>query len=138
VFKPTLDMEPLLQHVDEMLLSAIQTMFDRLMPPGSKCYWKADFFKVTQEGAQLLWLLKQYTHFLKCTCTLLAETAGRVPKDATMGVIGILNMPGYCWCDPVLKMPIKLLKWRREYWDALHPFSGGVYLNFIMDEGQHE
>ena len=28
-------------------------------------------------------------------------------------------------------------KWCREYWDALHPFSsGGVYLNFIMDEGR--
>jgi hypothetical protein len=30
-----------------------------------------------------------------------------------------------------------LMQWAKDYWMALHPFSaGGVYLNFIMDEGQ--
>ena len=31
----------------------------------------------------------------------------------------------------------RIIAWTKEYWDALHPHSaGGVYVNFMMDEGQ--
>lgn len=39
--------------------------------------------------------------------------------------------------DPDPANAEKLTTWCKEYWNALHPYSaGGVYLNFIMDEGQ--
>jgi FAD/FMN-containing dehydrogenase len=31
----------------------------------------------------------------------------------------------------------RIISWTKEYWDAVHPYSGGgAYLNFMMDEGQ--
>ncbi len=31
----------------------------------------------------------------------------------------------------------RIISWTRDYWDALHPHSGGgAYVNFMMDEGQ--
>ena len=37
--------------------------------------------------------------------------------------------------DPAKKEEISA--WTKEYWNALHPYSsGGVYVNFMMEEGQ--
>jgi hypothetical protein len=66
----------------------------------------------------------------------ISETAGRVPKDATPWAHRMLNMPGLLLVlIRVLKMPIKLLNGENI---GMHCtlFHGGVYLNFIMDEGQ--
>src|SRR5215211_3668820 len=31
----------------------------------------------------------------------------------------------------------RIISWTKEYWDAVHPHSGGgSYVNFMMDEGQ--
>jgi hypothetical protein len=31
----------------------------------------------------------------------------------------------------------RIISWTKEYWDAVHPHSGGgAYVNFMMDEGQ--
>lgn len=31
----------------------------------------------------------------------------------------------------------RIIAWTKEYWDAVHPHSGGgPYVNFMMDEGQ--
>jgi hypothetical protein len=82
-----------------MLLSAIQTMFDRLMPPGSECYWKADFFEVTQVGAQLLLAFGSSIHTFSNAHVPINVDSRQSTQDATMGVMGILHMQGYCWCD---------------------------------------
>jgi FAD/FMN-containing dehydrogenase len=38
--------------------------------------------------------------------------------------------------DPDPSNNERMTQWARDYWMALHPYSaGGVYLNFIMDEG---
>ncbi|MFN8449386.1 MAG: BBE domain-containing protein [Anaerolineae bacterium] len=29
-----------------------------------------------------------------------------------------------------------MIEWAREYWDALHPYCGGAYVNMMMDEGE--
>ena len=37
--------------------------------------------------------------------------------------------------DPANKE--KITNWAKQYWEALHPYTaGGVYLNFIADEGE--
>lgn len=39
--------------------------------------------------------------------------------------------------DPDPANAQKITNWSKAYWEALNPYSsGGVYLNFIMDEGQ--
>jgi FAD/FMN-containing dehydrogenase len=31
----------------------------------------------------------------------------------------------------------KIVRWARDYWEALHPYSaGGAYVNFMMEEGE--
>ena len=141
VFKPILDMEPLFQHVDEMPYPAIQNMFDGLMPPGLQWYWKADFFnKVTPEmSAQLMAFGSNIpTPLSQMHMYPISGAAGRVPKDATPWAHRDAKYAGVIvGIDPSPENADKITKWCREYWDALHPFSsGGVYLNFIMDEGQ--
>jgi hypothetical protein len=141
VFKPILDMEPLFQHVDEMPYPAIQNMFDGLMPPGLQWYWKADFFnEVTPEmSAQLMAFGSNIpTPLSQMHMYPISGAAGRVPKDATPWAHRDAKYAGVIvGIDPSPENADKITKWCREYWDALHPFSsGGVYLNFIMDEGQ--
>lgn len=141
VFKPILDMEPLFQHVDEMPYPAIQNMFDGLMPPGLQWYWKADFFnEVTPEmSAQLMAFGSNIpTPLSQMHMYPISGAAGRVPKDATPWAHRDAKYAGVIvGIDTSPENADKITKWCREYWDALHPFSsGGVYLNFIMDEGQ--
>jgi hypothetical protein len=113
VFKPILDMEPLLQHVDEMLYPAIQTMFDGLMPPGLQWYWKADFFnEVTPEmSAQLLAFGSSIpTPLSQMHMYPISGAAGRVPKDATPWAHRDAKYAGLLLVlIRVLKMQIKLL-----------------------------
>lgn len=141
VFKPILDMKPLFQHIGEMPYPAIQTMFDGLMPPGLQWYWKADFFnEITPEmSAQLLAFGTNIpTPLSQMHLYPISGAAARVPKDATPWAHRGAKYAGVIvGVDPNPKNADKITKWCREYWDALHPFSsGGVYLNFIMDEGQ--
>lgn len=141
VFKPILAMEPLFQHIGEMPYPAIQTMFDGLMPPGLQWYWKADFFnEITPEmSAQLLAFGTNIpTPLSQMHLYPISGAAARVPQDATPWAHRGAKYAGVIvGVDPSPKNADKITKWCREYWDALHPFSsGGVYLNFIMDEGQ--
>ena len=39
--------------------------------------------------------------------------------------------------DPSPAKAQEIKQWTVNYWDALHPYSaGGVYVNFMMNEGQ--
>jgi hypothetical protein len=141
VFKPILDMEPLFQHVGEMPYPTIQTMFDSLMPPGLQWYWKADFFnEVTPEmSAQILAFGSNIpTPLSQMHMYPISGAAGRVAKEATPWAHRDAKYAGVIvGVDPSPENADKITIWCKDYWDALHPFSsGGVYLNFIMDEGQ--
>jgi hypothetical protein len=141
VFKPILDMEPLFQHLGEMPYPNIQTMFDSLMPPGLQWYWKADFFnEVTPEmSAQILAFGSNIpTPLSQMHMYPISGAAGRVAKEATPWAHRDAKYAGVIvGVDPSAENADKITKWCKDYWDALHPFSsGGVYLNFIMDEGQ--
>jgi hypothetical protein len=101
-------------------------MFDGLMPPGSKWYWKAAFNEVTPEmsaqplasGSSIPTPLSQMHMYP------ISETAGRVPKDATPWAHRDAKYAGViAGVDPSPENADKITKWR-EYWDALHPFSG--------------
>jgi hypothetical protein len=141
IFKPIVAMEPIFQHVGEMPYPSIQTLFDGLMPPGLQWYWKADFFtEITPE------LSAQHLTFGSSIPTPLSQmhmypisgAAGRIAKDATPWAYRDSKYAGVIvGVDPNPENADKIIKWSREYWNALHPLSsGGAYLNFIMDEGQ--
>lgn len=132
---------PALDFVGPLPLPSLQSMFDALYPPGLQWYWKGDYVKdLTDEaidehmkhGSQLPSMLSTM-HLYPIN-----GAASRVDKndtawsyrDATyaMVIVGVDS-------DPAKKD--ELIKWARDYWSALHPYSaGGSYINFMMEEGQ--
>jgi hypothetical protein len=141
IFKPVMDMKPLFEHVGEMPYPSVQTLFDGLMPTGMQWYWKADFFnEIPSEAAA------QHQKFGSNPPSALSQmhlypisgAASRVGKAETPWAYRDAKYAGVIvGVDPDPANAEKLTNWCKKYWDALHPYSaGGVYLNFIMDEGQ--
>jgi FAD/FMN-containing dehydrogenase len=142
VFKPIRNFKtPALDLVGRIPHPALQSMFDRLYPPGMQWYWKADFVRTLPDEA----IARHLQHAEKmptaqCTMHLypINGAAGRVKKtatpwwhrDATWAQVIVGVDP-----DPANKETISA--WAKDYWNALHPYStGGAYINFMMDEGQ--
>jgi len=141
VFKPLREMKPIFEHLGEMPYPAIQTLFDGLFPPGLQWYWRADFFN--ELGPELR---KQHKKFGSQIPTPLSQMhlypingAASRKKDAETAwayrdakyagvIVGV---------DPDPANAVKITKWCKDYWEALHPHSaGGAYSNFLMNEGE--
>jgi FAD/FMN-containing dehydrogenase len=120
---------------------ALQSMFDPLYPPGLQWYWKADFVnQLSNDAIKLHLQFAPQLPSLQSTMHMypVNGAASRVDKDATawsfrdttwaMVIVGV---------DPKPENKPAIIKWAREYWQALHPYSaGGGYVNFMMDEGE--
>jgi FAD/FMN-containing dehydrogenase len=132
---------PALDLVGPIPHPALQSMFDRLYPPGMQWYWKADFVRTLPEEAiarHLEHAEKMPTAHSTMHLYPINGAAGRVKNDATPWwhrdavwaevIVGVDP-------DPANKETISA--WAKAYWSALHPYStGGAYINFMMDEGQ--
>ncbi len=132
--------KPLLEVVGPMPYTAMQSLFDPLVPPGLQWYWKGHFAdRPTKEA------IDRHLEFGSQIPTLLSTmhlypidgAAARVGREETafsyreaqysMAICGIDP-------DPANVPPIKT--WARNYWAAMEPHSlGGAYVNFLMDEG---
>lgn len=119
---------------------ALQSMFDGLYPPGHQWYWKADFFKELNEEAidthiqhaaalptmhstMHLYPINNVAHRVKSSDTAFSF------RDANFSevIVGV---------DPDPANNERIIRWAKDYWTALHPYSlGGGYLNMMMDEG---
>jgi FAD/FMN-containing dehydrogenase len=133
--KPALDLVGPVSHL------AMQTAFDALYPPGHQWYWKADFInELSDEAIDLhvkygsaLPTPQSTTHFYPINGAAHRVGNSDTPwayRDANWAhvIVGV---------DPDPANNDQLIKWAREYWDAVHPYSaGGAYINFIMEEGE--
>jgi len=140
LLKPARDLKPIFEHLGEMPYPAIQTLFDGLMPPGLQWYWRADFFNELgpeirkahkKFGSQIPTPLSQmhlYPINGEASRKKNSETAWAYRDAKYAGVIvGVDPDPGNA---------VKITKWCKDYWEALHPYSaGGAYSNFLMNEG---
>jgi FAD/FMN-containing dehydrogenase len=115
-------------------------MFDGFYPAGHQWYWKADFVREIPDAAVDIHVT--YGSALPTPLSTMHlypidGVAGRVPKDATawnyrdakwgMVMVGVSPDPAD---NP------QLIRWARDYWAALHPYSaGGAYVNMMMEEG---
>ena len=133
--------KPALDHVGEMPLPVVNSLFDALYPAGLQWYWRADFVKElsdqaiaqhAEHGAKLpsmhstmhLYPIDGAAHRVGKTDTAFSY------RDAnwTQVIVGV---------DPDPANAGKITKWCKDYFDALHPYSaGGAYVNFMMEEGQ--
>jgi FAD/FMN-containing dehydrogenase len=142
VFKPIRSFKPpAFDLVGPLPHPVLQSMFDRLYPPGLQWYWKADFVRTLPDEA-----IAQHLKFANRMPTMHSTmhlypvngAAGRVKKTATPWwhrdalwaevIVGV---------DPDPAKKEEISAWAKEYWSALHPYSlGGAYINFMMEEGE--
>ncbi len=142
MFKPIRAFKkPALDFVGPIPHPALQSMFDGLYPPGLQWYWRAHFVNELSDEA-----IAQHVRFgatlpsMHSTMHMYAinGAASRVGKqdtawnyrDATWAQVMVGVDP-----DPANKE--KLIRWTKDYYDALRPYSAaGAYVNFMMDEGE--
>jgi hypothetical protein len=116
-------------------------MFDAVYPPGHQWYWRADFVNELSDEAIAL----HVKHGSKLPTG--QSTVHLYPVDGAAGRIG-RNETAWSYrdakwaevivgVDPDPANNERIIKWTKEYWDALHPYSaGGAYVNFMMEEGE--
>jgi len=141
MFKPIRSFrQPAIDFTAPIPFPALQSMFDALYPPGLQWYWQADFFKHYDGEA-----IKLNVERNKEMPTIFSGTH-IYPINGAAGRIGPVDTP---WrfrdanfsqvtiaVDPSPNRNEGMIKWAKDYWSAIHPYSaGGAYLNFIMDEG---
>jgi FAD/FMN-containing dehydrogenase len=132
---------PAFEHVGPMPLPVLNSLFDALYPPGLQWYWRGDFATELSDEAIALHLrygsevptMHSSMHIYPIDGA--PHRAGKHEtafsyREATFSqvIIGV---------DPDPANNERIISWTRDYWDAVHPHSGGgAYVNFMMDEGQ--
>jgi FAD/FMN-containing dehydrogenase len=132
---------PAFEHVGPMPLPVLDSLFDALYPPGLQQYWRGDF--VTEISDEAIAIHLRYGSEVP---TMLS-TMHLYPIDGAVHRVGkhetAFSYREATWSavffgvDPDPANNERITSWTKEYWDALHPHSGGgAYVNFMMDEGQ--
>lgn len=142
VVKPFRDMiPPVIDMAGPLPFTALQSIFDPLMPPGMQWYWNHDFFiEMTDEAIDTA--LKHFAQVPNWQCAMhfysVNGAVHKVGRNATAWNFREANFSQVIVgvdFDPANKE--KITKWSKAYWQAMHPYSaGGAYVNMMMDEGQ--
>ena len=133
--KPALDLAGPIPH------PVWNSLFDGLYPPGHQWYWKADFVKDLSDEAIAV-NVKHGSDLPTMQSTMhmypIDGVASKVKPDATpWGYRDARYAQVIVGVDPDPGNKDKLVKWARDYWNAVHPHNlPGAYVNFMMaDEG---
>jgi len=133
-------LQPLLDGIQPMPLSVLNSAFDALYPHGDQWYWRADV--VTEIPDEAIAAHVQFGETLptwKSTMHLypIDGAATRVRSDETAwterdgGWVQVM-----VGVDPEPANRDLLRDWCVSYWETLHPYSaGGSYVNMMMEEG---
>lgn len=117
----------------------IQSAGDAIFPRGRRYYWKAQFLRELSKAA-IDTLLAGYATAPAESLLVLQHVGGaiaRIPVDATP----YANRDALYDCFPIAIWDDPLedamrIRWARELWDSMRPFStGGVYANNLGEEG---
>ncbi len=130
---------PLFNWMGEMPFTALQTMFDPLLPKGLQWYWKGDFVQSLPDEAidvHIAEMAKAPSELSLMHLYPIDGAVHRVAADAmawstreatwSMVIAGI---------DPDPQKADALKAWGRAYWNAIHPYNlESAYVNFMMDD----
>jgi FAD/FMN-containing dehydrogenase len=133
---------PLGMHVGPMPYAAWQQIFDPLLAPGARNYWKSHNF--TQLSDEAIEVVLRYAANLptpQCEIVLglLGAQASRPSPEATAyphrDALYVMNVHTR-WDDPA--DDARCIAWARNFFSDAAPYaSGGVYVNFMpQDEGE--
>jgi FAD/FMN-containing dehydrogenase len=143
VLKPLRDAGPVVaEHVGSMPYPALNSAFDALLPPGLQHYWKADFVKeLTDEAIPLHVEHGSQVPVVNSTVHLypIDGAVQQVQPDETAFAyrdVSFACVIAGMWPDPADNEANT--KWVRDYWSAIHPYSGtdGGYVNFMGEDDQ--
>jgi FAD/FMN-containing dehydrogenase len=140
-FKPILDLEPAVALVDTMPYLALQGLMEAANPPGMRNYWTSDFYAELPDAAidTLVAFTAEVPSPLNEVIVLPSGGAiARVPEHAmAFGERKAKWNLHYLSMWPGAEDDERIIAWTRELSAAMKPYStGGVYLNFLGDEGQ--
>ena len=120
---------------------AHQAMFDAALPHGRHYYWKSwklppltdELIKVIVEQAE-----KITSPFSTVPIFTQGGAVSRVPDDSTAyaGRHAAHDINIVAAWEPDDPEPERHISWVRDFWEALTPYSQGVYVNFLADEPQ--
>ncbi len=133
--------KPIADLTGPMPYTAWQSMLDADAPAGFQNYWKSTYIKDINEGAieAMLTILPHVpSPRTMVHLQLLGGAVSRVPEDATAFahrdspiVMNIVSL----WED--VSQNQRNIEWTRRLYEAMAPFStGGVYVNFLGEEGE--
>ena len=143
VLKPLRDAGPVVaEHVGSMPYPALNSAFDALLPPGLQHYWKADFVKeLTDDAIPLHVEHGSQVPVVNSTVHIypIDGAVQQVQPDETAFAyrdVSFACVIAGMWPDPADNEANT--KWVRDYWSAIHPYSGtdGGYVNFMGDDDQ--
>jgi FAD/FMN-containing dehydrogenase len=124
-----------------MPFTALQALFDPLLPKGLQWYWKGDFVKELPDAAIDVHL--QYAADAPSELSLmhLYPIDGAVhevkPQDTAWSCRDATWSMVIAGIDPQPSKAAAVSAWARSYWEAVHPYTmGGAYVNFMMEEGE--
>jgi FAD/FMN-containing dehydrogenase len=129
------------EFLGPMPLPVLNSLFDALYPPGLQQYWRGDF--VTELSDEAIAMHLRYGSEVPT----MHSTMHLYPIDGAPHRVGrhetAFSYREATWSavffgvDPDPTNNERIISWTREYFDAVHPYSGGgAYVNFMMDEGQ--
>ena len=129
------------EFLGPMPVPVLNSLFDGLYPPGLQWYWRGEFVtELTDEAIAMHVRYGSEVPTMHSSMHLYPidgavhrvgrhETAFSY-RDATWSAV-------FVGVDPDPANNERIISWTKEYWDAVHPHSGGgAYVNFMMDEGQ--
>jgi FAD/FMN-containing dehydrogenase len=139
--KPLRDLGPVADQVSTLPYPALNSMLDEGFPHGLHVYWRSDFLKALPDEA-IDTLCERFSSVTSPLSALLIEQFGgavaRVPAaDSAFAQRGALfNLAVIArWTDPATAG--SHVDWARRSSEAMRPFaSGGVYVNYLGDEGE--
>lgn len=121
--------------------TAMQTILDAANPPGLSNYWKAEYLQALPDEALdtlIEWAARKPTPQSKILIAHLAGAISHVAPEASAYVhrqAPFLLDINATWTEPAYTE--RSVRWARDYWGAMQPYSaGGVYVNFLNDEGE--
>lgn len=118
---------------------ALQSMFDEGAPAGLHNYWKSHYLAGLDDDT--IDTILQHVAGLPAPFSMvhlhqMQGSVGRAPKEGSAfshrDAAYILNIIG-TWSSP--QESDGQIRWVRSLWAAMEPFSAGVYVNFMADEG---
>lgn len=127
---------PLGQHFGAQPFTAWQKVFDPLLTPGARNYWKSHNFTKLDDGlfdVAIAASKKQPSPHCEIFIGALGGATTRPAADATAyphrNALFVMNVHGR-WTDPAGDQPG--IAWARDFFNAAAPFAtGGVYVNFL-------